>query len=171
MTQHLRALVCCIVTLAASSATADVNRIVTVDFTDARLTVQHGSTTVLETAVVLPRGDYYPLPLFGILRRGVMGPTWIPTENMHRDYPGRYQERYGPYEPGNAMGHCKLYIDFDRADEYPILNTVRIHGNAQLSDLGKRRSRSCIRIPDRLCRTLVDTTDVSEGPVLIRFVR
>jgi len=171
MIKYLRALICCAIVLSASTAAADVGRVVIVDFSDARLTVQHGPRTVLETAVVLPRGNYYPVPITGTLRRGVMGPTWIPTANMHRDYPGRYRQSYGPYEPGNAMGHCKLYIDFERTDEFPILNTVRIHGNAKPSDLGQRKSRSCIRIPDRLCQHLVDATDVRDGTVHIRFVR
>lgn len=152
-------------------ALADSGRLITVDFSTAQLTVTEGATVVFETPVVLPRGNYYPVPLRGTVRRAVMGPTWTPTANMHRDFPGRYRQSYGPYEAGNAMGHCKIYIDFDQARSYPILNTVRIHGNAKAEDLRQRRSRSCIRIPDALCQALVSATNDTNAPVTVAFVR
>lgn len=153
------------------AAIADTARTVIVDFSTATLRVYEAGTVVVETPVVLPKGDYYPVPINGTIYRSEMGPRWTPTANMHRDHPGRYRQSYGPYEPGNAMGHCKLSIDFERSDEYPILRTVRIHGNAQPADLGLRRSRSCIRIPDALCGALVSATSGTNGPVQVSFVR
>ena len=141
-----------------------------VNFTNALLRVidSESRTVRLQTPVVLPRGNYYPVPVSGTLRKAVMGPTWTPTAKMHRDYPGRYKRVYGPYEDGNAMGHCKLYIDFK--SHHPIMQVVRIHGNAQPDDLGSRLSRSCVRIPDALCSDLVSITK-QFNTVHIQFVR
>ena len=158
-------------TILPFAAWSDTGRTITVNFSTAMLTVQHGQSTVFETAVVLPRGNYYPVPIRGTVQRSMMGPRWTPTQNMHRDYPGRYKQSYGPYEAGNAMGHCKIYIDFERTAEFPILNTVRIHGNARTEDLGLRKSRSCIRIPDSLCQTMVEVTQRYQEPVTVQFVR
>ena len=150
---------------------AEADRIITVNFSTATLTVtdEGQSALLFSTRVVLPKGDYYTVPVTGIVRNAGMGPTWTPTAKMHRDMPGRYRKSYGPYEPGNAMGHCKLNIDF-HSDE-PIMNYVRIHGNAQEKDLGQRVSRSCIRIPDSLCQKLVDRTNEYNGKVWVNFVR
>lgn len=143
-----------------------------VNFSKFELTVLEGDRTVLHTSVVLPRGDYYPVPISGTVTRAELGPTWVPTPNMHRDYPGRYRTRYGPYQSGNAMGHCKLTIDFagDIENQHPILRTVRVHGNAQQKDLGTKVSRSCVRIPDTLCPSLVEAVHDAEGQVQILFV-
>ena len=152
---------------------AQADRLVEVDFSTATLTISEDGmvSPLLRTAVALPKADYYnvgrPGGITGTVRRAVMGPTWVPTANMHRDYPGKYKTRYGPYEDGNAMGHCKVYIDFDQT--HPLLRTVRIHGNAKVEDLGENVSRSCIRIPDDLCQTLVNATEGYDGPVRVWF--
>ena len=135
---------------------AYAERIVVVNFSTATLTVTDGAKTVMQTAVVLPRGNYYPVPVQGTVTRSEMGPKWTPTANMHRDKPRYYKQSYKGYEKGNAMGHCKISINFDIA--HKILPYVRIHGNAKEKDLGLRRSRSCIRIPNNLCQELVDAT-------------
>ena len=145
-------------------------RSIIVNFSTAELIVFDGEEVLLKTSVVLPRGNYYPLPLQGTLHHSELGPVWIPTIRTRNDNPGRYEERYGPYEAGNAMGYCKLTINFENADKYPILNYVRIHGNGYESDLGKRLSRSCIRIPDSLCETLVQITTQTKTHVTVQFV-
>ncbi len=152
---------------------ASAERTIVVDFTEFTLTTYDSGEVIFTTPVVLPRGDYYPVPVSGTVSKAEMGPVWVPTDNMHRDYPGRYKQRYGPYEPGNAMGDCKITIDFDGniEERYPILKTVRIHGNAQSKDLATRVSRSCVRIPDALCPLLVEAARGAGGPVLIEFVR
>lgn len=155
--------------VAALTTPALAEQTITVDFSQAHLTVQRDDRVRVETPVVLPRRSYYPVPVSGTVTRAVMGPIWIPTANMHRDQPGRYKARYGPYEPGNAMGHCKLYIDFDI--DLPLLKTVRIHGNAKTSDLGTRKSRSCIRIPDAVCPDLVNAVQRYSGTTRVHFVR
>ncbi len=143
-------------------------RVIHVDFTQAELRVADADGLVhLSTSVVLPKGSYYQIPVQGTVRRAMMGPTWIPTPRTHIDMPGRFKEFYGPYEPGNAMGHCKVYIDFDRRDA--SLQYVRIHGNARDEDLGKRLSRSCIRIPDEVCPNLVDVVAGYDGRVRVHF--
>lgn len=157
---------CCVGMVTAIPAHAE--RIISVDFTNAELRVTDlDGVLFLHTQVVLPKGSYYEVPVQGTVRRAVMGPTWIPTPRTHIDMPGRFKEYYGPYEPGNAMGHCKVYIDFDRRD--PSLQYVRIHGNARDHDLGKRLSRSCIRIPDEACPTLVELVAGYEGRVRVHF--
>jgi len=141
----------------------------TVDFTNATLTVTNEHRVVLKTPVVLPRGNYYPVPVSGVVQKAVLGPTWVPTDNMHRDHPGRYQRYYGPYQRGNAMGHCKLHINFDNSS--PSLEHVRIHGNAKPQHLGKRLSRSCIRIPNKHCRPLVQAIQANPDTTTVQFVR
>lgn len=147
---------------------AHAERVVTVNFSTAILTITDKGQAVMRTAVVLPKGNYYPVPVSGTVSRSVMGPTWTPTANMHRDRPGRYRQSYGPYQTGNAMGHCKVSINFDRSDA--SLRYVRIHGNARQQDLGQRLSRSCIRIPDSLCQELVNAT-AGRNNVRVQFVR
>jgi len=147
---------------------AFAERVVTVNFSTATLTITDENQTLMQTAVVLPKGNYYPVPVSGTVTRSEMGPTWTPTANMHRDHPGRYRKSYGAYQRGNAMGHCKISIHFDIA--HKILPFVRIHGNAKNRDLGLRRSRSCIRIPDSLCQELVNATAGQDG-VRVHFVR
>lgn len=147
---------------------AHAERIVSVDFTHAELKVTDMDGTLhLQTPVVLPKRMYYPVPVEGTVRRAVLGPTWVPTPNTHVELPGKFKAFYAPYEPGNAMGHCKVYIDFDNKDE--SLQFVRIHGNGQETDLGKRRSRSCIRIPDAVCSQLVVALAGHEGRVRVHF--
>ncbi len=127
-----------------------------VDFSEARLViVSADGSERFSTAVVLPRRNFYPVPVQGTVRRAEMGPTWIPTRRMHEDQPGRFRASYGPFAPGNAMGHCRVKINFDST--HPMLRYVRVHGNARETDLGKRLSRGCIRIPDNRCQELVDT--------------
>jgi lipoprotein-anchoring transpeptidase ErfK/SrfK len=147
---------------------AYAERTVTVNFSTATLTVTENNQTVMQTAVVLPRGNYYPVPVSGTITSSVMGPTWTPTANMHRDMPGRYRQSYGPYQAGNAMGHCKVSINFDIA--HRLLPHVRIHGNAKQEDLGLRRSRSCIRVPNSLCQQLVNAT-AGHGNVRVHFTQ
>lgn len=160
-----------VIALILSTGSAQAERLIKVDFTNAELTVIVDGVPSMSTPVVLPRGNYYQVPVSGTVRRAVMGPIWTPTKNMHLEYPDRYKKSYGPYEVGNAMGHCKLYIDFNPTvvAEYPILRSVRVHGNARDNDLGKRLSRSCIRIPDRLCSTLVKLSNENTDEVMIQF--
>lgn len=150
------------------TATAQAERTIVVNFTNFTLTVYDDGAQMMQTPVVLPRGNYYPVPVSGTITRAEMGPTWIPTANMHRDMPGRYRQSYGPYEPGNAMGHCKISINFDIA--HSILPYVRIHGNAKEVDLGQRRSRSCVRVPDSFCQQMIDAVG-NEDSVRVHFVR
>lgn len=157
--------------LIQSIASAQVNSVtIQVNFTSAELTILRGGvqTPLLQTPVVLPRGNYYPVPVSGTVRQAILGPRWTPTAKMHRDHPGRYKRSYAPYEKGNAMGACKLIIDFN--SRVPIMQHVRIHGNAKTDDLGRRLSRSCIRIPDELCSTLVSYVQRFET-VHVEFVR
>jgi lipoprotein-anchoring transpeptidase ErfK/SrfK len=148
---------------------AHAERIVTVDFTNAELRITDTEGALyLHTPVVLPKGSYYQVPVQGTVRRAVMGPTWKPTPRTLAEMPGRFKEYYGPYEQGNAMGHCKVYIDFDRKDA--SLQYVRIHGNARDDDLGKRLSRSCIRIPDVVCPELVNVVAGYSGRVRVHFL-
>jgi len=150
------------------SNTVSAERLVIVSFKDATLTVlSEKKEPLLITQVVLPRRNYYPVPVSGTVRHAQMGPHWIPTDNMHREFPGKYQKVYRPYEAGNAMGHCQIAIDFD--ERHPILNYVRIHGNAQPPDLGNRRSRGCIRIPNDLCKTLTSAITTYQGKVRVQF--
>ncbi len=151
------------------AATVRADEIV-VNFSTATLEYIRNGQVLFSTSVVLPARDYYPVPIAGTVERASMGPTWVPTRNMHRDHPGRYRRSYGPYQAGNAMGHCKLEIDFGGAEaQHPILRTVRIHGAAKPEDLGARLSRSCIRIPDAVCPTLVEATNAATSLVQVSF--
>lgn len=114
--------------------------------------VEQDGSISLETKVVLPRGNFYRIPASGTVEGIEMYPRWTPTANTRRGNP-RLKASYGPGERGNAMGDCKITISWDRGTD-PILRVVRIHGNAQPEDIGLRRSRGCIRIPDSLCSTL-----------------
>lgn len=150
----------------SGTAAMAFERFIYVNFSTGTLTVTNAQQqTLFQTAVVLPRGNYYSVPVSGTVFRAEMGPRWTPTAKMHRDLPGRYRASYGPYERGNAMGHCKLSINFDSPE--PILKSVRIHGNAKEEDLGQRKSRSCIRIPDDLCSQLVQHTIA--GSTFVKF--
>ncbi len=147
---------------------ASAERTILVIFSTATLTVlEDTGQPLFHSPVVLPKKNFYPVPATGKVRRAEMGPGWKPTANMHRDFPGRYKETYRPYESGNAMGHCKVSIDFDQ--KHPLLHVVRIHGNGKAEDLGKRRSRSCIRVPDALCQTLTSAINSYDGPVRVQF--
>ncbi len=147
---------------------AFAERTILVNFSTATLTVLESTgESLFQTSVVLPKRNFYPVPATGKVIRAEMGPAWKPTNNMHRDFPGRYKESYRPYESGNAMGHCKVSIDFDQ--KHPLLNVVRIHGNGKAEDLGKRRSRSCIRVPDTLCQTLTSAINSYNGSVRVQF--
>lgn len=150
---------------------AMAERLIVVDFTHGDLFVLDGEKqgVLMSTPVALPKGNYYPVPVSGTVTKAEMGPWWFPTDNMLEQYPDKYKERYAPYEPGNAMGHCKVYIDFH--DDDPELRSTRIHGNAKKEDLRKRVSRSCVRIPDELCPTLVEAIERYDGPVRVQFVR
>ena len=140
--------------------------VVQVNFSDATLQVTENKTVVLQTRVVLPKGNYYAVPVSGTLVTSVMGPTWTPTPRMIAT--GKYKSSYGPYAQGNAMGFCKLSIKFNTTNR--ILRYVRIHGNAKESDLGKGLSAGCIRIPNSLCQSLINVTAGRQN-VLIQFVR
>lgn len=147
---------------------ADAEQTLVVDFSTGTLrVVAMDGTERFITPVVLPRGNYYPVPVSGTVRRAELGPIWIPTARMHQDNPGKYKPRYGPYESGNAMGHCKISIDFKSS--HPLMTYVRVHGNAKPADLGQRRSRSCIRIPDKVCRDLVGVID--GRLTLVQFIK
>jgi lipoprotein-anchoring transpeptidase ErfK/SrfK len=139
-----------------------------VDFTSGELQIidNHGQA-VFSTPVVLPRRDFYRLPVTGVVIVAEMGPTWTPTANTRAQNPGKYKPSYGPYEPGNAMGHCKITIDFDQDDS--ILSAVRIHGNAKTEHLNGRYSRGCIRMPDSVCLLVVDLINNYPGETNILF--
>ncbi len=148
---------------------AHAERQITVNFTTATLTVTDSEIeTLLETPVVLPRANFYALPVTGMVKQAEMGPTWTPTKEMHLTKPGKYKPHYRPYENGNAMGHCKLTIRYD--GDVSVLQYVRIHGNAKEWDLGQKRSAGCIRIPDDVCPILV-AMSTSKSPVRVTFVR
>jgi lipoprotein-anchoring transpeptidase ErfK/SrfK len=160
-------------TLALSlTSPAVAERTITVNFSTATLTISDDDEVIFETKVVLPKSDYYTVPVSGVVERGISGPTWTPTANMHRDFPGRFKEHYGPYEKGNAMGHCKITINYGEAEQREsILQYVHIHGNAKDIDLGKRLSRSCVRVPDSFCASLLSAINTASGPVAVKFVR
>jgi len=140
--------------LYANEEVAFTNKFVFVNFTDATLSIFDDSDRELfKTSVVLPKEEFtYPLPVMGKVVSATMGPTWVPTDNMHRESPGKYKAKYLPYEKGNAMGHCKVTIDFGGN---PRMEHVRLHGNGKETDLGAKLSRGCIRIPDSACSSLV----------------
>lgn len=150
---------------------AHAERQITVSFSSATLSVRDltasdgEEVTLLETPVVLPKANFYRLPATGTVVRAEMGPSWTPTPTMHRTKPGKYKSYYPPYARGNAMGHCKLTIDYDGNPSG--LDAVRIHGNAKADDLGKKRSAGCIRIPNHVCSTIVALS--SDVPVRVTF--
>ncbi len=157
-----------IASLFTSFASAQAEQTIVVDFTRAELrVVAPGGQTVSSTPVVLPLRDFYAVPLTGTVTGAMMGPSWTPTANTRAQYPGRYKARYAAYETGNAMGHCKITIDFDRSDA--ILNAVRIHGNAKSEDLNERHSRGCIRMPDAVCQTMIDLINDYDGLTRVQF--
>jgi lipoprotein-anchoring transpeptidase ErfK/SrfK len=139
------------------SAPAYAERAITVSFSRAMLTITDSEREILlETPVVLPKANFYDLPVTGTVARAEMGPSWKPTPTMHRTKPGKYKEYYAPYENGNAMGHCKVSIRFNGTSS--ALQHVRIHGNAKEKDLQQKRSAGCIRILDDVCPILVALT-------------
>lgn len=162
------AVLLCIVSLFTSFASAQAEQTIVVDFTQAELrVVAPGGQTIYSTPVVLPLHDYYSIPVTGTVTGAMMGPSWTPTANTRAQHPGRYKASYAAYEPGNAMGHCKITIDFERSDA--ILNAVRIHGNAKSEDLGERHSRGCIRMSDSVCETVVDLVNRYTGTTSVIF--
>lgn len=143
-------------------------RTILVDFTEATVTVVETDGTILyQSKAVLPRKDYYALPVSGVVKNATMGPAWKPTPRMLRDTSKNLKPYYKPYEKGNAMGSCKVTIRFDQSED--ILKNVRIHGHAKDTDLGKRLSSGCIRTPDALCQELVAAITESAEPVRVRF--
>jgi lipoprotein-anchoring transpeptidase ErfK/SrfK len=147
---------------------AAADQTILVDFSTGILNVVDANGVVqFSTPVVLPRREFYSVPVSGVVTSASMGPTWAPTANTRAAHPGRYKASYGPYEPGNAMGHCKITIDF--ASDDPILRTVRIHGNAKAADLGGRYSRGCIRIPDAVCAIVTSLVNVESGVTSVQF--
>ena len=151
---------------ALPAALAD--QVISINFSTATLTlVDEYGTTLLSTPVVLPGRDFYTLPVTGIVTSARMGPSWAPTANTRAAHPGKYKASYGPYEKGNAMGHCKITIAF--ASDEPILQTVRIHGNAKSADLGGRYSRGCVRIPDDVCSQLISLVNMSQDGTRVQF--
>lgn len=161
-------LLCMLAAFVLSTPTAYADQTIMVDFTTGELTVVADTGEALfSTPVVLPKRDYYPLPVSGLVTDAMMGPTWSPTPNTRAQNPGRYKRFYAAYESGNAMGHCKITIDFDQAD--PELDYVRIHGYGQPEDLGERHSRGCIRMPDAVCETMVNLVNESNGVTWVSF--
>ncbi len=161
-------LLCVVTALVLSTANAHADQAIVVDFTTGELSVVTDTgETLFSTLVVLPKRDYYPLPASGLVTDAMMGPTWSPTPNTRAQNPGRYKPFYAAYEAGNAMGHCKLTIDFDQTD--PELDYVRIHGHGQPEDLGERHSRGCIRMPDAVCETMIDLVNQYEGATWVSF--
>lgn len=143
---------------------------VIVDFSKGTLVVKSPKSEILvKTEVVLPRKEFYKLPVIGVVTDTTNKPTWTPTETMHKEKPGKYKKFYRPGEPGNAMGHCKVSMDFSPSGEIKAqqLTGVRIHGNAKTTDLKKRKSAGCIRIPDKMCSDLLK--HLSEGSI-VKFI-
>lgn len=147
-------LLCVAAALVLSTANAHADQTIVVDFTRGELTVMTDmGETLFFTLVVLPKRDYYPLPASGLVIDAMMGPTWSPTPNTRAQNPGRYKPFYAAYEAGNAMGHCKLTIDFDQTDP----------------ELDERHSRGCIRMPDAVCETMIDLVNQYEGATWVSF--
>lgn len=136
--------------------------LVGVDFNKGWLVAMDKDDNVLMvTRIVLPRAKFYDLPVSGKVIETTNSPTWTPTPNMHKQRPGFYKPVYYPGDPGNAMGECKITMDFSIFDDVMAgvnsskMNGVRIHGNAKNYDLGRRKSAGCIRIPDKMCPSLL----------------
>lgn len=138
------------------------NNYLIVDLGKGELTSLNEKGEVLfQTKVVLPRKDFYNVPIVGIVYDITGNPTWTPTQSMHKSNPGKYRDFYPPRTPGNAMGFCKASMDFTVSDgvipgaDSNQMQGIRIHGNGKEWDLGKHLSSGCIRIPDPICPSLV----------------
>lgn len=161
--KHFFFVLCMLFTVGVPKSTCAQQYIV-VSFSEATLTVYEDEKAILQTPVVLPRGNYYSLPRYGTVSAAIMGPSWRPTPRMIAT--GKYRKYYGPHSNGNAMGHCKISIDFDRSSR--VLQYVRIHGNAKQEDLGRRKSSGCIRMPDNFCSSIVSI--LSSENVRVSFI-
>ena len=157
----------------AEQAVVPAERLIDVDFSTFTLKVVDLETNdvLLQTDTVLPSGDYYRVRraggVTGTVRKAEMGPKWWPTPNMREEDPS-LPVVFEPYAEGNAMGHCKLSIDFDQSSP-GILIYVRIHGGAKPEDMGRRVSRSCIRVPNSKCQRLVELAKGPYGSVRVHF--
>lgn len=158
----------CLFFLIGTTTHATAGTEIRVNFSTGHLEVVSGGQKGFTTKVVLPRGNFYNLPARGTVTVAEMGPTWIPTQNTRKAQPG-LKAYYGPYAAGNAMGHCKISINYDAGSNVP--STVRIHGNAREADYGQRLSRGCVRVHNNFCQTLVDTVRRHQrnGPVRVLF--
>lgn len=96
--------------------------------------------------VALPRVTP-KLPVLGEVERVIIDPIWWPTKPTRNYYKAvrnmELPEIIRPGDPRNAMGKAVIKIKFLSGD---INNAVVIHGTNDLSSIGKRISRGCIRM-------------------------
>lgn len=70
-------------------------------------------------------------------------PSWIPTQNMIREFPEQYAALSGGMEGGlmNPLGARALYLHKGNRDTY-----YRIHGTTDMGSIGNATSAGCIRM-------------------------
>lgn len=70
-------------------------------------------------------------------------PSWIPTQNMIREFPEQYAHLSGGMKGGlmNPLGARALYLHKGNRDTY-----YRIHGTTDMGSIGNATSAGCIRM-------------------------
>ena len=99
-----------------------------------------------------------------IIKRKAEWPSWTPTANMIRNYPGKYA-RYAGGVPGgknNPLGARALYLYKGNRDTY-----FRIHGTTEPSSIGRSVSNGCIRMINEHAIDLYDRVPVGTQVVVL----
>lgn len=123
--------------------------LIQIEITKRKLTlfeiINKESREIKSWPVAVPAGRYYPLPLYGELKKIEFKPWWYPTKGTREAY---FQKRgeelpvaLKPGDPRNAMGEVKFIIQFDNFN-FPL----RVHGTNDESSIGQAISRGCIRL-------------------------
>lgn len=118
--------------------------------------------------VAIPKGSYYPLPLFGKIKRIELNPYWRPTEKTKIDYKKKkginLPEVIKPGDPRNTLGAAKIIIQFENLEEP---KPIHIHGTNEPESIGKKITRGCIRLKDE---DILEITKIVQGKkVLVIF--
>lgn len=151
-------------------------QIIFVDFKNARLLHYYGDPGREPDIypIVLPKlGVQAQMglthPVHGTLTQVDYKPTWWPTPNMRRAKPSLPAAiKYG--EAGHPIGVYRLRILWSNPSDAAFWQWIRIHGGAQLVDLGNGESSGCIRMLDADITRMVQNINAFGGDVRVTFM-
>jgi len=135
---------------------APAQQMITVDYSTGQLYhlyTLNGEDRTDRYQVVLPKTHVQRTmgltrPVIGTLTQADYKPTWWPTANMRRNDPSLPKAvRYG--QSRHPIGIYRLRIAWQNPRNPAFWEAVRIHGNAQTSDLNGAESAGCVRMIDQ----------------------